>query len=868
MAVALRTRVIAVVMAIGCVLGGGVCAAGAAAPILRFVEVESGYGGDGIEITPDGRFVYTNSGPGPTATLAAFAREAVSGSLTLIEVESTAPATWWRGAVSSDGRHLYLGANEGTTSGRIVVCSIDQVTGALTQIQQVVEGEGPNVGLARTNEVVVSPDGRHVYSAASGDLFNAHQPSSVAAFARDDNPASPDFGKLTFVDAEFSPPVTHASWYARIIVSPDGEHLYVTAFEESAVSIFDRDPSTGGIAYLGRVKQGEDGILGFYRPAGMTLSPDGTFFTVASWGDGVITTLKRNASNGTLTFSEVEPLVGGFAQPAELEMGVNATHLFGVAWDRFVSVSLVDPSTGAITRREQHQGGAEGDPGLEDVLGTVAPAVSPDGRHVYVTLTYPNPGITIFAVTCGNGSLESDEGCDDGNTVAGDGCSSACEVEECWDCVGAGPGSCLPEALGIPCSSDDNACRADECDGAGACAHPPALDGTACDDQVVCTLGDECRSGECRGTPPTCGNGTLTPGCEQCDDGNTADGDGCAADCSVFEKYVAGTLESYGTLTTDIESDGATPASPIELAITTPNAGYVSIHLSSGQPSPGDPNLSFFGTRIDVEAPENIAAGDGATSGTTPQSRPLVLVYTIDVSLLPIGTNANNLEIPRNGVAVPPCTDQSGEAVPDPCVLARETLPDGDAQVAVLSTHASKWNLACPKAVCRAATLKCAETPASVCEDASKVKLTYLNRSSDKRKLLFKFKGEDWNTHLQADFGDPVLGGTVEGICVYGAGSLLMSVPASDGLWSPTRDKGYQLKGGSVLSRVILKAGSVDNPKPAKVIFKGKGSGLPDLTFPLPEPITVQSVNSSNATCLGHTFTEVIKNTDGVYQAR
>src|SRR5262245_23817754 len=38
--------------------------------------------------------------------------------------------------------------------------------------------------------------------------------------------------------------------------------------------------------------------------------------------------------------------------------------------------------------------------------------------------------------TCGNGLLEATEGCDDHNTVAGDGCSATCTVESGWVCPG------------------------------------------------------------------------------------------------------------------------------------------------------------------------------------------------------------------------------------------------------------------------------------------------------------------------------------------------------------------------------------------------------------------------------------------------
>jgi len=36
---------------------------------------------------------------------------------------------------------------------------------------------------------------------------------------------------------------------------------------------------------------------------------------------------------------------------------------------------------------------------------------------------------------CGNGTIDSDEACDDGNVVFGDGCSSTCQVEVGWSCT-------------------------------------------------------------------------------------------------------------------------------------------------------------------------------------------------------------------------------------------------------------------------------------------------------------------------------------------------------------------------------------------------------------------------------------------------
>ncbi|MFT6397054.1 MAG: cysteine-rich repeat protein, partial [Bradymonadia bacterium] len=80
--------------------------------------------------------------------------------------------------------------------------------------------------------------------------------------------------------------------------------------------------------------------------------------------------------------------------------------------------------------------------------------------------------VTVDPAICGDGAVEGLEGCDDGNTAAGDGCDAICVVEAGWDCpIGA------------------------------ACAE-------------------------------TCGDRLIVGG-ETCDDGNTVDGDGCSATCTV-----------------------------------------------------------------------------------------------------------------------------------------------------------------------------------------------------------------------------------------------------------------------------------------------------------------------------------------------
>ena len=104
-------------------------------------------------------------------------------------------------------------------------------------------------------------------------------------------------------------------------------------------------------------------------------------------------------------------------------------------------------------------------------------------------------GTTPTRHLCGDAIRDDDEGCDDGNTTSGDGCSELCAVE-------------------TPTPRCGNGVREV---------------GEACDDGNT-AAGDGC-SAQCT-AEAVCGNGTRE-GSEGCDDGNTASGDGCSPSCQI-----------------------------------------------------------------------------------------------------------------------------------------------------------------------------------------------------------------------------------------------------------------------------------------------------------------------------------------------
>ena len=123
---------------------------------------------------------------------------------------------------------------------------------------------------------------------------------------------------------------------------------------------------------------------------------------------------------------------------------------------------------------------------------------------------------------CGDGIKTASEGCDDGNTLNGDGCSTDCrKVETEWTCTNTPCG----QTLCMPVCGDGVRVGNEQCDDSGLANR----DGCSSTCTVECGYTCNLEGAACR---TTCGDG-LVAGNETCDDDNENDGDGCSSSCSI-----------------------------------------------------------------------------------------------------------------------------------------------------------------------------------------------------------------------------------------------------------------------------------------------------------------------------------------------
>ncbi len=316
-------------------------------------------------------------------TGASAAPNAPSGILTFVETEFNEPGldSPRSIAVSPDSQHVYVtGFNDDSVStfrrvggGNLVLVDVDVYSAQFLD------------GLNGATGVAVSPDGAHVYVASSIN-------HAVAVFSR--NSIS---GWLAYVEVKKDGVGGVDGLYGAcsVVVSPDGKHVYVTGYSESAVAIFSRNSTTGALTYVGMVQDGVGGVDGLHGARSVDISADGNHVYVASVVDDAVAVFSRNSTTGALTYVEVEKdgLGGVEGLNGAYSVAVRGNKVYAVGHDdHAVVVFERNGTTGGLTHLTEAREGVAAVDGLSDPISV---AVSPDGLHCYATGSADDAVVTM-----------------------------------------------------------------------------------------------------------------------------------------------------------------------------------------------------------------------------------------------------------------------------------------------------------------------------------------------------------------------------------------------------------------------------------------------------------------------------------------
>jgi len=303
--------------------------------------------------------------------------------------------------ISPDGEFLYVAS---MNDDAIAVFDRDPATGELSFISRSKNGEGGIDGLNGARSLDVSPDGEFLYVVSMFD-------DALVTFSR--NIAT---GSLTFLgrvkDGETG--VDGLDGARSICISPDGLNLYVAGWDDNAVALFSRDTATGAASFLGRLKHGEDDIFALDAPHFLTVSPDGENVYITLWDEDAVSVYNRDTDTGLLTYNSkisngspdaTGSTVSGLEGSRAAITSPDGNQLYVVAWNDDALSTFNRDATGALEFVDTQRTGIDGVEGLD---GAHSLAVSADGKFVYAAAFFDD-AITVFSRDTDLGTLTYDQ---------------------------------------------------------------------------------------------------------------------------------------------------------------------------------------------------------------------------------------------------------------------------------------------------------------------------------------------------------------------------------------------------------------------------------------------------------------------------
>jgi len=347
-------------------------------------------------------------------------------------------------ASSPDGKNVYAG-------GKRTIVAFRRMPNDSLQTLQVLNNHHDGVEhVEHVIDMEVSPDGRHLYAVSNINqallIFQRDTTTGVISFAEayHDEVFASQYGYFPAIEERF-----------RLHISPDGKNLYWVYHDNGVLAVFSRDQQTGRPHKIQTIKN-NDLVLGQFRvPTAIAISQDGrhlygtelngkflTFLRTADTGeinlDHAITTSITWWPNGDIFVSPHDTLVyaTGFDRDVVLEFfrhpengrlefsqevaRVGARAVFTAPDNQFVyalrnggfAVLKKEPGSGRLTPIQFFR---------VHFTGPASVAMSPEGKHIFLTNVSRPEEMTILARDEQTGSWKVSQQFKQGNVGGTDG---------------------------------------------------------------------------------------------------------------------------------------------------------------------------------------------------------------------------------------------------------------------------------------------------------------------------------------------------------------------------------------------------------------------------------------------------------------
>ena len=331
------------------------------------------YRADQVEISPDGKHVYTTSRY--DQGIAVFERDSITGILTFIQQYKFWDYEIWTGTITEnslsitpDGEHLYLGRSglyrfkRNTTTGKIIntgnynyprgkikvapnnqfIVDINEQTNLIT-IYQKLPGVNGNItfkseldafddtipSLSYAIDLIISNDSRFVYVTTAHSHPNFADQNTILIF--EVNPQTFDIQHIqTIMSADV--PTTDFDYLYRLAFSYNEKALYVSDLTGDKLYTFSRNTSTGELQFVQSFQNHQNNIQGMGEIRIINTSPtDGKVFLVSK---DSIAIFQSYQANDSLTFLTSYSLLNiganwGFSY-SDLAFANNGQHFYMV----------------------------------------------------------------------------------------------------------------------------------------------------------------------------------------------------------------------------------------------------------------------------------------------------------------------------------------------------------------------------------------------------------------------------------------------------------------------------------------------------------------------------------------------------------